>query len=121
MCKTGCDAERAAFEKMLAAHENFHKQIVARVKKERPADVNDLLKPRRKKLGSYQITVTYFNFPIWLSRFDPKLSRGLDVNINSYRYQRDKHIEASTSNWSSFAQGTPERPSCRRSMRPDMN
>jgi hypothetical protein len=75
----------------LRDHEAFAKKVVGILKKRRPADVHDLLNPRPKKDAYPNVAVTYLYFPLWLARFDPGLIRDLDVNINSYRYQRSKH------------------------------
>ncbi len=76
----------------LRDHDAFTKKVVDTLKKRRPADVLDLLNPRQNKFGnSKNITVTYLTFPTWLARFDPKLIRPIEVNINSYRFQRSKH------------------------------
>jgi hypothetical protein len=72
-------------------HEAFAKKVVAIVKKQRPADLHDLLYPTSRKDAYQNVAVIYFYFPLWLARFDPGLTRDLAVNINSYRYQRGKH------------------------------
>jgi hypothetical protein len=72
-------------------HEAFAKRVVAIVKKQRPADLRDLLYPTPKKDAYPNVAVTYFYFPLWLARFDPGLIRDLAVNISSYRHQRGKH------------------------------
>jgi hypothetical protein len=92
-CKTGCDTDKAEWLKGIWRLAGYRREIAERLKKERPGYVYDVLHPRQLR-GSFQnIMVTYFDFPIWLYRFDDRLTRGLTVNINSYRYQRDKHIE----------------------------
>jgi hypothetical protein len=94
-CASGCAEERAAMERAAKAIPAFREKIVSLLKRDYSHHViQDLLNPPDKKLGSYQnITVTYFDFPIWLSRFDEKMVYGLPVKINSYKYQRNRHIE----------------------------
>ncbi len=90
-CASGCDkAEHLKAIRRLAA---YREKIVDRLKRERPAEWRDLLNPRELRGGFQGVVVTYFDFPIWLYRFDDKMIRGLAVNINSYRFQRDRHID----------------------------
>lgn len=42
--------------------------------------------------ASFPVTIRYFDFAEWMYRFDKELHRPLDVDIHSYRYQRDTHI-----------------------------
>lgn len=91
-CKTGCDTDDAAWLEGIRKLAAYRREITERLKKERPGYWYDMLHPRELRGSFYNVTVTYFDFPIWLYRFDDGLTRGLTVNINSYRYQRDKHI-----------------------------
>ena len=63
----------------------FAKKVEDILKKRRPAEVPELLKPRRRKDAYSNVIITYFGFPAWLARFDPGLIRPLAVNITSYR------------------------------------
>lgn len=91
-CTTGSEAEKSACLKIYAHASAYLDQIAELLKRERPGDLNDLLNPRRFR-GSFQnIVVTYLPFPLWLYRFDDQITRGLAVNINSYRYQRERHL-----------------------------
>ena len=92
-CKTGCKEEVASINKAIGALLTYRRNMIDRLKKDRPGDVPNLLHPRKIK-GSYvNLAVTYFDFPTWLYRFDDKNSRGWTVNTNSYIYQRDKHFD----------------------------
>jgi hypothetical protein len=73
--------------------QTFTARITDILKKHRPADIRDLLHPGRIKDAYPNVTIGYFDFPTWLTRFDPTLIRPLDVNIHSYRYQRDKQAQ----------------------------
>jgi Effector protein len=94
MCEASCKTEKPTDWKAGREYEAFARKIEVLLKKQRPADAPDLLNPRNKRIGSFMnVVVRYFEFPVWLARYDPKLSRGLDVNIRSYRFQRDRHQE----------------------------
>ncbi|WP_315836565.1 hypothetical protein [Bradyrhizobium prioriisuperbiae] len=72
---------------------NWSRKIKDMLRRERPADCLGLLSPPEVEYGADSIiVVTYRPFPLWLYRFDPSLIRNLDVNIWSYRSQRDRHI-----------------------------
>lgn len=90
-CATGCD--KTEYLKSIRRLAAYSDTIVNRLKKDRPAEWHDLLNPRQLRGGFQGVVVTYYPFPIWLYRFDDKVTRGLAVNINSYRFQRDKHID----------------------------
>ena len=93
-CDTNCEAEKAAMRKAIAALLVYRKEITALLQRERPAEVYDLLHPIKKKLGAYQnLSITYFDFPTYLWRFNAKRIYELKVDINSYRYQRATHIQ----------------------------
>jgi hypothetical protein len=71
----------------------FYSKIVQLLHQKRPGDMDDLLNPTEKRFSSFDVIVSYFSFPVWLSRFDDKITRGLDVNITDYRLQRERHIQ----------------------------
>src|SRR5882757_6117317 len=92
-CNTDCQAGKAEMVKGIRRLAFYRKQIVDQLQRERPADCYDLLHPRELR-GSFEgVVVTYFIFPDWLYRFDEAGIFGLTVNINSYRHQRNRHIE----------------------------
>jgi len=74
----------------LVDQQAFSERVTAILKKQRPVDMRELLNPQLIKDAYPNVIISYFGFPTWLARFDPKLIRPLDININSYRYQRDK-------------------------------
>jgi Effector protein len=71
----------------------FSEKVWAIIDRERPADKLDLQGIMKSKhIGSYlSIEVRYYPFTTWLYRFDDQMTRPLMVNINSYRFQRQKH------------------------------
>ena len=80
------------WEKAKAAFKLYEKKISDLIRKEAPGAADGLLGLRKttiKNMGG--IVVGYFNYPTWLYRFDPEMKRDLRVNINSFRFQRDKH------------------------------
>jgi hypothetical protein len=80
--------------KIVAANAVYRTRIIDLLKRERPKEVHELLHPRDVTLPRFAtITWSYFDFPMWLSRFDGNNLRGLQVNIDSYRYQRDAYLE----------------------------
>jgi hypothetical protein len=92
-CKSGCAAEIKALEQAIGTLLAFRQRIKALLENKRPADVHDLLSPRELRGSFHNLVITYFDFPTWLYRFDEDLTRGLDVNIHSYRYQRNRHLD----------------------------
>jgi hypothetical protein len=81
-----------SWEKAHARYDQFEKQISALLQKERPADARDLLAYQTKKLVDYpNVASQYFPITVWLYRFDPQMQRALNVNINSFRFQRNLH------------------------------
>ena len=91
-CDTSCQDDIAKMKKAMNQMLDYYQKTANRLRIERPADAHDLLSPR-EVTGSFQgLIVTYFVFPVWLWRFDETLIRGWPVNISSYRYQRDWHI-----------------------------
>lgn len=92
-CDSGCQQEKEAIRKAINQLVEYRSRMIEQLKRDRPAEVHELLNPRQLR-GSFQnVVVIYFDFPVWLYRFDQKLIYGLQVNINSYRYQRDRHID----------------------------
>src|SRR5437899_6833895 len=85
-------AEQQAIERATQALKAYTQEITKLLMRERPADVNDLLNPSRSPSALSHVKPTYYDFPTWLWRFDDKLTRGLFVNINSYRWQRAQHL-----------------------------
>jgi hypothetical protein len=72
----------------------FQQKVIAQLEKERPEDLRDLMNPPPKKMEAYDsIIVSYFSFALWLCRFDDMMTRPLTVRINSYRFQRNKHVD----------------------------
>ena len=51
-----------------------------------------LLRPPRREHFP-KVLVSYLSFPVWLAKYDHALTRGLAVNLNSYRAQKQKHVE----------------------------
>jgi hypothetical protein len=91
-CKTGCGANKAAWLSAINSLQAFRQQIIADLKTKRRADWYELLNPKELRGSFSNLVVTYFDFPIWLFRFDNNNIRGFEINISSYKYQRDKHI-----------------------------
>jgi hypothetical protein len=98
------EAERAAFlqarTQMLAYRAQKIKDLkdgTLKVNEKRlsDAEIADLLTPPQYRGSFHNTVVTYFDFPVWLFRFDEDLiyaKSGLQVDIRSYKIQRDKHI-----------------------------
>ena len=55
-------------------------------------DIEVLLRPPRREHFP-KVLVSYLSFPVWLAKYDHTMTRGLEVNLNSYRAQKKKHIE----------------------------
>jgi hypothetical protein len=91
-CKTGppaeSPAEKAAFESSFRKLSAFKEGIYVRLQKERPADVVDLRAPRHIR-GSFNTDMMYYDYATWLWRYDENNIYGTQVNISSYRVQRD--------------------------------
>ena len=93
-CKGNCDHERAAAKKVMDALLAYRERIYKKLERERPGEVKTLRDFKTRNSGSlFNIVATYFDFATWLYRFDDKNTRGWTVNINSYLYQREKHLD----------------------------
>jgi hypothetical protein len=84
----------ATFEQAHAKFLDWRTKLIARLQQEKSLTARDielLLRPPRLEHVS-NVTVTYLSFPVWLAKYDSRLTRGMQVNLNSYRAQRQKHV-----------------------------
>jgi hypothetical protein len=83
---------KKAYDASLKGHAAFVQATTEALKRQRPRDADDLLRPPMTPWkGTRHISAGYFDYTNWLYRFDPDEKRSLDVNIASYRFQRAKH------------------------------
>ena len=90
-CKTGPPGEsppEKAFESNFRKLSAFKERTYTRLQKERPADVVELRTPRHIS-GSLNTDLMYYDYATWLWRYDEDNIFGTQVNVSSYRVQRD--------------------------------
>lgn len=80
-------------DKAVAKYQAWRQKLIAQLQKEpslSERDLKGLLRPSREE-HQPNIVISYLSFPIWLAKYDHALTRGMTVNLNSYRAQKTKH------------------------------
>jgi len=83
------------FQKAEAKFQDWRSKLIQRLQAEKllsARDIEVLLRPPRSEHVT-NLSVSYLSFPVWLAKYDHKMTRGLEVNLNSYRAQKNKHME----------------------------
>ena len=83
------------FREAQAKFPDWRTKLIEKLRQEKSLtarDIEILLRPPRAEHVP-NLTVTYLSFPVWLAKYDAKMTRGLQVNLNSYRAQRKKHVD----------------------------
>lgn len=83
---------KSEWDRARARYLRLKEKVAGLLQEERPADKNDLMRWKTKNFAAYNgVAIRYPSFAMWLFRFDDLMKLPLTVNINSYRYQREKH------------------------------
>ena len=83
-----------SFEQAEKKFRDWRGKLIERLHRENlpEREIEVLLRPPRREHFP-KVLVSYLSFPVWLAKYDHALTRGLAVNLNSYRAQKNKHVE----------------------------
>ena len=83
-----------SFEQAEKKFRDWRGKLIERLRRENAPerDIEVLLRPPRREHFP-KVLVSYLSFPVRLAKYDHALTRGLAVNLNSYRAQKQKHVE----------------------------
>ena len=87
-----------SFEQAEKKFRDWRGKLIERLRRENlpERDIEVLLRPPRREHFP-KVLVSYLSFPVWLAKYDHALTRGLAVNLNSYRAQKQRPALSSIS------------------------